>query len=389
LGDARKLVGPSVILVHRLLKNSIVERTGVRGYGYLTDGALAAHSLEGGVSGTQHEEHYDIGTCRGIVVDLTARWRAEESRRMIFVTTEEAIASFEVDTTASPALAWRCLTTPHALAGWMADRVEERGSGPRGAGTVLHCVHGKQHFSSEIVDWKPYRFFTWRITMRGTPSMLSTVELLSGPHGGTRISYRVVPAGRVLSRLAGRLMAPILRSSMRQTGERLSRTLTEMEQEHAFALAGEGGGMVSEDPEKNIREGATMSQPFIHIGTFRIKEGKFEEVTRSYREVVETVEEHEPRMIAFHGFVNEDGTEMTVIQLHPDTASMDFHMQVLTDKLGEYVARALGPDLIELRRSEYYGTPSESALEMDRQIPGLAVDFKPIHVAGFTRTTSG
>ena len=128
-----------------------------------------------------------------------------------------------------------------------------------------------------------------------------------------------------------------------------------------------------------------MSQPFIHFGTFRIKEGKFEDLASSYREVVETVEEHEPRMIAFHGFVNEDRTEMTVIQVHPDTASMDFHMQVLRDKLGEQVARALGPELIELKRSEYYGEPSESALEMDRQIPGVAVNVKPVHVAGFTR----
>lgn len=131
-----------------------------------------------------------------------------------------------------------------------------------------------------------------------------------------------------------------------------------------------------------------MSQPFIHFGTFRIKEGKFEDLASSYREVVETVKEHEPRMIAFHGFVNEDRTEMTVIQVHPDTASMDFHMQVLRDKLGEQVARALGPELIEFKRSEYYGTPSEGALEMDRQIPGLAVDVKPVHVAGFTRTAT-
>jgi hypothetical protein len=62
-----------------------------------------------------------------------------------------------------------------------------------------------------------------------------------------------------------------------------------------------------------------MSQPFISIATLRIKEGKLDDFTRSYREVVETVKEHEPRIIAFHGFVNEDGTEMTIIQVHPDT----------------------------------------------------------------------
>jgi hypothetical protein len=64
-------------------------------------------------------------------------------------------------------------------------------------------------------------------------------------------------------------------------------------------------------------------------------------------------------------------------------------MQVLRGKLSEHVARALGPELIEPKQVEYYGTPSESSLEMDRQIPGLAVGIKPVHVGGFTRTTTG
>ena len=112
-----------------------------------------------------------------------------------------------------------------------------------------------------------------------------------------------------------------------------------------------------------------MSTPLIAISTVGIKEGTLEDFTRTYKEVVETVREHEPRLIAFHGFVNKDGTEMTIIQVHPDTASMDLHMQVLRDKLGEHVARALGPELIEPKRVEYYGTPPQSALEMDQQIP--------------------
>ncbi len=132
-----------------------------------------------------------------------------------------------------------------------------------------------------------------------------------------------------------------------------------------------------------------MSEPFVYIGTVRIMEGKFEEFERTAREIAETVKEHQPRIIAFHWFANEDGTEATVVQLHPDTASMDFLMQVLWEKLSEHVARALGPELMEVTRSEYCGITSESALEMDRGIPGLAVDIKPVHVAGFTRTTTG
>ena len=128
-----------------------------------------------------------------------------------------------------------------------------------------------------------------------------------------------------------------------------------------------------------------MSQPLVYVGTFGIKEGKFEEFARSFRENVQVFEEHEPQMIAFHGFATEDRSEMTVIQVHPDTVSMDLHMRVLRDKLADQVAKALGPDLLEIRRSEYYGVPSEAALEMDRQIPGVVVNVTPEHIAGFTR----
>jgi quinol monooxygenase YgiN len=129
--------------------------------------------------------------------------------------------------------------------------------------------------------------------------------------------------------------------------------------------------------------------PFIYVATLGIKEGKLEEVTRTFQEIADTVMEHEPQVIAFHGFVNDDGTEMTVIQVHPDTASMDFHMQVLREKLSEHVAKALGPELFEIKRAEYYGTPSQPSMEMDRGIPGLDIVIKPRHIAGFSRTATG
>ncbi len=130
-----------------------------------------------------------------------------------------------------------------------------------------------------------------------------------------------------------------------------------------------------------------MSEPFIYVSTSRIKEGKLEDIKRSAREVVETAQEHEPRLIALHVFINEDGTEMTSIQIHPDAASMDFHMQVLGKHLGEFMDDA--PNLIEFKHFEYYGKPSMMALEMDRELAGDAVTLKPVHVAGFTRSTTG
>ena len=41
----------------------------------------------------------------------------------------------------------------------------------------------------------------------------------------------------------------------------------------------------------------------------------------------------EPRVIAFNIYVNDEGTEVTGVQVHPDAASMEFHMQVLREDM--------------------------------------------------------
>jgi hypothetical protein len=127
-------------------------------------------------------------------------------------------------------------------------------------------------------------------------------------------------------------------------------------------------------------------EPLILISTFRVKEGKLEELKRYYTKNVEFFKANEPRLIAFHGFLNEDGTEMTSIQVHPDTASMDFHMQILMDNWDKYFSEY--GQLLENIGIEYYGTPPKSALEMDIALrPDLGL--KPIHIAGFSRSTGG
>jgi len=137
-----------------------------------------------------------------------------------------------------------------------------------------------------------------------------------------------------------------------------------------------------------------MSAPLIYVATLRIKEGKLEGLKQYQKEVVEAFEAREPQLIAFHTFLNEDGTEMTVIQFHPDTASMDIHMKVLGQLLPEF-AEKFGDvfEFIEPIHSAYYGTPSASALEMDRSLVESGVDLslslKPHHIGGFTRATAG
>jgi hypothetical protein len=128
-----------------------------------------------------------------------------------------------------------------------------------------------------------------------------------------------------------------------------------------------------------------MSEPFIIISSWRVKKGKLEELKRFQRQLVEIIEAREPQLIAFNAFLNDDQTEMTSIQVHPNAASMDFHMQVLRDHLGEAMSAVAG--FVEPKGIEYYGTPPESLLESTRSRGGN-LSTKPIHLGGFTRSTN-
>ena len=135
-----------------------------------------------------------------------------------------------------------------------------------------------------------------------------------------------------------------------------------------------------------------MSVPLIVITTASIKEGRLDDFKQFTKKLHEHFEAREPQIIAFNVFLNEDETEMTSIQVHPNPASMDSHMEVLNQVLGEdmaeWVERA---DFLETKHIEIYGSPSEALLKADQPwVDSGAISrmIKPVHVAGFTRSPS-
>jgi quinol monooxygenase YgiN len=128
-----------------------------------------------------------------------------------------------------------------------------------------------------------------------------------------------------------------------------------------------------------------MSQPFIFVGTHKIKKGKLEEYKKLLPELVEVVETNEPRLIAFNLYVDEDSNRITGVQVHPDAASMEFHMKVVAEHIREAY------DYIEKTESiDVFGKPTDALLGMLRQAapPGTPLRVLPIHEAGFTRTNA-
>jgi hypothetical protein len=126
-----------------------------------------------------------------------------------------------------------------------------------------------------------------------------------------------------------------------------------------------------------------MVEPFIFIATNRLKPGKLEDERKRVPGLSAFIEENEPRLIAFHEYVNEDGTEVGVVQIHPDAASMEFHMHVIRER----AERAYATTLDATTSIQVYGTPSDRILEMLRRQAGSGVPLtvRPHALGGFTR----
>jgi hypothetical protein len=129
-----------------------------------------------------------------------------------------------------------------------------------------------------------------------------------------------------------------------------------------------------------------MSEPFIFIATNRLKEGKLEAEKERVPGLCDFIEANEPRLIGFNEYANEDGTEVAVVQIHPDAASMEFHMGVVRERGQQAYAETLDATT----SVQVFGTPSDTILEMLRQQAGSGVSLSvtPHHLGGFTRATA-
>jgi len=76
-----------------------------------------------------------------------------------------------------------------------------------------------------------------------------------------------------------------------------------------------------------------MAGPIVFVGTHRIHEGKLEIAKRASTELAEFVRANHPRVLHFEIYIDDATREMTVIQVHPDEASLLLHMQLAGDKL--------------------------------------------------------
>ncbi len=190
----QELLGSDVIVVHRLLKNEIVDRTSTDAYAFLSQACIDATALQPEALGmAPYAETYErIGEVAGWVHDLERRWQEEEARGRVRVSETEALLSISIPTPVPPQVAWNFLTAPGQRMSWQpwVTEVDEQlpAGGRRGAGAANHCMHGKDAVIEEILDWRPYDYVTDRTTLVtpvGPVKLLHTIEFEPRTDGTT------------------------------------------------------------------------------------------------------------------------------------------------------------------------------------------------------------
>jgi hypothetical protein len=180
IADSEELLGSDVILVHRLLKNDVVATTGIDAYVLLSQACVDAMDVDvaalGMVPTSETYEH--IGEVGLWVHDLERAWADEEARTRVIVSEADAVYRTEMRTTAPPQVLWEFVTTPGRRITWQlgVTGVEVVATGGRrGVGATNHCLHGKEASIEELLDWRPYDYYTFRNT---TPTPHGPIHFL-------------------------------------------------------------------------------------------------------------------------------------------------------------------------------------------------------------------
>lgn len=216
-----ELVGSDVILLHRLTKNTVGEKLGIRAYTLYTDAALTQLGIDGPMHGLiEHEESYEhFAPAKVWVQDMHPVWEAHKREPQVRI--EKELTHFTAEIAVSPEVLWNFLLQPehfNVLAGGTRMALSGVRGGRVAPGTVYECYHGDSVVTQTVVEWHPFSLITLSMPMAlpvGVAMLL--MELQLEPSGdGTRFTQAF---GRPTGPLAARLVAEFGLKQMLKTGD--------------------------------------------------------------------------------------------------------------------------------------------------------------------------
>ncbi|MDQ3646647.1 MAG: DUF2652 domain-containing protein, partial [Actinomycetota bacterium] len=197
-GDREDLAGPDVILVHRLLKNTVGDGGGPQAYAFLTGPCM--QRMPASFQPPSHSESYEsFGQMTGGVHDLKPVIAEMREARRVYVASDEADGEVSFgEHPYPPAVVWQYFVDPEKRLRWQplqtAIKNQPNNEGRLGRGASSHCAHGVQGDAlREYLDWRPYSYFTNRFTPLGRgPFFFHCIETFefTPTDAGTTVSYR-------------------------------------------------------------------------------------------------------------------------------------------------------------------------------------------------------
>lgn len=120
----------------------------------------------------------------------------------------------------------------------------------------------------------------------------------------------------------------------------------------------------------------------VYIDHSEVRDGRLDELKAAIKDLAEFVNAKEPRIIAYNVYFTEGGKRMTVIHIHPDAASLEFHMQVAGPEFPKFA------HFVRMLTINIYGEINEGLLEQLRKkakmLGNATVAVHGFH-AGFAR----
>jgi hypothetical protein len=96
----------------------------------------------------------------------------------------------------------------------------------------------------------------------------------------------------------------------------------------------------------------------VYIDRSDVSEDRKQDLKAGIRRLVDVIQSREPQLISYAFHLDDEAAVMTVVAVHPDSASLELHLEIGRTEFHKLA------DMITLRQIEVYGSVSDKARAM-------------------------
>jgi quinol monooxygenase YgiN len=126
-------------------------------------------------------------------------------------------------------------------------------------------------------------------------------------------------------------------------------------------------------------------EPVVFISHSRIKKGKLETLRKFIATGSKAIKGEKPGTVGFLAYANDDGTEVTIVHVFPDSAAMDRHLEGADER------SEAAYEFLETKGFEIYGKISDPVLAAMQRFSRSGVELRvdPDGLGGYLRLGGG